>query len=244
MRKIIIIISIILVLAAVGFGVYFGWKNAQTILTPPTDSTPDQNPGAITIPQTPGISATPATDTSKLKTLSDNPVFDYWIFSTSTGNNVFYLSGVGKIFKALDGQDEEITSEPILNLQKIYPSFDGKRVIIKYGDLNSPKFKIFNSETKIFEIFPENIAAANFSPDGKQIAYLGKSGNLIIQTKKIMTISQSDFDLEWILPEKIILTPKPSAFYAASAWVVDTKNKTIVPLVNELSGLMIEWSAD
>jgi len=249
MKKIIIILSIVLALAAIAFGVYFAWKNAQIILTPPTNSTSTENPGAITIPQTSNTPTTASTTVLKLKMLSDQPVFDYWIF-----NNIFYITADAKIFKVKDdGQDEEITTEPILNIQLVKSTFDGKRALIQYGDLNSPKFKIFNSETKIFEMLPENIAAANFSPDAKQIAYLEKTtGNLMVKdligakpkTTKIMTIFQNDFNLQWILPEKIILTPKPSAFYASSAWSVDIKNKTITSLANGINGLIIKWSAD
>ncbi len=252
MKKIIIILGIILALAAIAFGVYFAWKNAQTILTPPTDSTPSQNPGAITIPATPITSTTAPTAALKLTMLSDQPVFDYWIFSQE--NSVFYITQDGKFFKLKDNaEDEAITSEVILNIQAVKSTFDGKRVLIQYGDLNSPKFKIFNSETKVFEMLPGNIVAANFSPDAKQIAYLEKSsGNLMIKdligakpkTTKIMTILQNDFNLQWIVPEKIILLPKPSAFYPSSAWVVDIKNKTITSLANEMSGLIIKWSAD
>ncbi len=262
MKKIIIISSIILGILAILVGVYFAWEKTKSILTPPSvgqqPTTANQQPTAS------GQQAALIAAAQKLKILSDQPIFDYWIFnstptstaasSTPSNNKIFYLMADGKIFVLKeDGKSEAVTSDPISNLQAIKSSSDGKRVIIKSGDFTSPQFIIFNSETKIFELLPENITAATFSPDAKKIAYLEKSsGNLIIKdligTKpksvKILSFNQKDFDLEWILPEKIILFPKASAFYPASAWSVDTKNKTIASLTTEISGLMIKWSTD
>jgi len=250
MKKIIIIISVILGIVAMGLGVYFAWKKTKTILTPP--SAPSQ-------PTSVGITEPTAAErqlaAQKLKILSDQPIFDYWIYSTSS-EQVFYVNQEGKIFKIKeDGNDEAITSEPIENLQTIKSSSDGKRVFIKSGDLVSPKFTIFNSETKIFELLPENITAAAFSPDAKKIAYLETKAiqsdliikdlvNLKQKPSWIISISQKDFDLDWISAEKIVLVPKSSAFYQASAWVIDTKKKTVSPLGAEVNGLMIKWSSN
>ena len=254
MRKTIIIIVIILCVIAIAVGVYFGWKNAQIILNPSAPAS--QQPISIQI----STSTTPNEATNKkLEVVSDQPIFGYWIFSgaTSSEAGVFYLGTDGKIFQVKgDGKDEAITSEPILNVQAIKSSSDGSRVIIEYGDLNTPKFVIFNTAAKIFELLPDDISAADFSPDAKKIAYLETPtstalSNLTIKdlvgskskTTKILSFNQKDFDLQWISPEKIILTPKPSAFYSSSAWLVDIKNKTLTSLASEINGLIIKYSA-
>ncbi len=263
MKKTLIIISSILGILAIMAGVYFAWQKTKAILTPPgvgqQPATNNQQPADNGQP-TQTIAA------QKLKILSDQPILDYWIFypaTTSTAatptstitrdSKIFYLSQDGKIFKLEGGKSEAVSSEPIENIQMIKSSFDGKRVLIKSGDFISPKFIIFNSEAKVFELLPENITAAAFSPDAKKIAYLEKiSGNLMIKdligakpkTVKILSFNQKDFDLDWILAEKIILIPKPSAFYPTSAWIVDTKNKTLSPLGTEVDGLMIKWSTN
>ncbi len=265
MKKAIIIISIVLGVIAMGLGVYFAWKKTKSILTPPSVSPPTAEQGLQ--PTTAG-----QLPTAKLKILSNQPIFDYWIYrpefgvvatstATSTGtitrdSIVFYLNQEGKVFQIeKDGKDEAVTSESIENLQAIKSSSDGKRIIIKSGDLISPKFTIFNSQAKIFELLPENITAAAFSPDAKKIAYLenkvDKSDLIIkdlVNSKQkpawIISISQKDFDLDWISAEKIVLVPKSSAFYQASAWLVDTKKKTVSPIGTEVNGLMIKWSTD
>lgn len=271
MKKIIIITSIILGIVAMGLGIYFAWKKTKSILTPPSVSPPTAEQGLVstTAGQLP---------TAKLKILSNQPIFDYWIYrpefgavatstATSTGtitrdSIVFYLNQEGKVFQIeKDGKDEAVTSESIENLQGIKSSSDGKRVLIKSGDLISPKFTIFNSQAKIFELLPENITAAAFSPDAKKIAYLeNKAGtsDLIVKDLinpkqkpiRIISISQKDFDLDWISAEKIVFIPKSSALYKTSTlkiftfWIVDTKKKTLSPLGTEANGLMIKWSTD
>ena len=251
MKKIIIIISVILGIVAMGLGVYFAWQKTKTILTPPGIG---QQPTASNQQSTTGEQQPAAAQ--KLKILSDQPIFDYWIFypaATSTDSKIFYLSQDGKIFELKDGKSEAVSSEPIGNIQMIKSSLDGKRVLIKFGDFISPKFIIFNTEAKVFELLPENITAAAFSPDAKKIAYLEKnSGNLMIKdligakpkTVKVLSFNQKDFDLDWILAEKIVLTPKPSAFYRTSSWMIDINKKTLIALGTEVNGLMMKWSAD
>jgi len=251
MKKIIIIISVILGIVAMGLGVYFAWQKTKTILTPPGIG---QQPTASNQQSTTGEQQPAAAQ--KLKILSDQQIFDYWIFypaATSTDSKIFYLSQDGKIFQLEGGKSEAVSSEPIGNIQMIKSSFDGKRVLIKFGDFISPKFIIFNTEAKVFELLPENITAAAFSPDAKKIAYLEKnSGNLMIKdligakpkTVKVLSFNQKDFDLDWILAEKIVLTPKPSAFYRTSSWMIDINKKTLIALGTEVNGLMMKWSAD
>ena len=127
----------------------------------------------------------------KIKILSDQPIFDYWIYrpefgvvATSTATStktitrdsiVFYLNQDGLIFKVKeDAEDEAITPEPIENIQLVKFSSNGKFALIKFGDANFSGFVIFNGETKVQEFLPENITAAAFSPDGKKIVYLQK----------------------------------------------------------------------
>ncbi len=274
-KKPLIIISVILGIIAMGVGVYFAWKKSRELLAPPVV----QQPMA-------GEQQLPASAERKIKILSDQPIFDYWVYrpefgvvatstikfatstiSTATSTKtitrdsiVFYLNQDGLIFKVKeDGEDEAVTSEPIENLQQVKSSFDGKFALIKFGDVNFSGFVIFNSETNVQEFLPENTTAVAFSPDGKKIVYLQKqvgfktASDLIIKeltgakpkTVKILSFNQMDFNLNWILPETVILAPKPSAFSAALAWKVDIRNKTFKPLWPiDLNGLMINWSID
>ncbi|PIU98447.1 hypothetical protein COS61_01395 [Candidatus Wolfebacteria bacterium CG03_land_8_20_14_0_80_40_12] len=254
LKKIIIIITVILGILAMLFGVYFSWKKTKQILTPLVSRQPAED---IQLPA-------PISPIPKLKILSNQPIFDYWINVATSTKQIFYLNQDGLLFKIKEGgEDEAVTPEPIKNLQAIKSSFNGKLALIKFDPLASlgkaPRFLIFNSETKISEFLPESATAAAFSPDAKKIAYLETpGGNLVIsnlvikdlvgskpKTSKILSLNQKDFDLEWILPENIILTPKPSAFSADSAWNFNIKTKIFESLdAAGLNGLMINWSID
>jgi hypothetical protein len=245
MKKTIIIIGVILGIVAMALGVYFARKKTKSILTPPSVSPSTAEYGFQ--PTTAGQLAT-----AKLQILSDQPVFDYWLSnSTSPGKtDIFYLNQSGQIFKIKDGEDEIIVAEPKENLQLIKARADGKMVLIKFGDPLSPKFMIFNLETKIWQPL-EGILAAAFSPDNSQIACLEIDGDLMIKdlggskqkTTKIISINQKDFELLWITAEKILLVPKPSYNYESQIWSINLKTKTLSPIISG-QGLATNWSKD
>jgi hypothetical protein len=242
MKKPLVIIIVILGIFAMAIGVYFAWKKSRQILTPP-------GAGQPTAEQT----QLPPLAEKKLKILSDQPIFDYWVYATGTQAEIFYLNQDGQIFKIKkDGEDEAVAVELMENLQSVKSSADGKYVLIKFGDRNFTEFAIFNGESKIFQMLPENTSAAAFSPDGKQIAYLDKTGLFIKdlegakpKVSKILSFNQKDHNLEWILPEIVVLTPKPSAFANSSIWSLNIKNKTFQLLSPiEFEGLFVKWSVD
>ncbi|MFH1346953.1 MAG: hypothetical protein ABIH10_01745 [Spirochaetota bacterium] len=275
-KKLITIIIVVLCVIALGIGVYFAWQKTRTILNPPASSPQNLVDGqSISINGGFTDSVSGATAASKLSIISDNAVYGYWIFNsnspliqnaTSTpkiqGNGVFYIGRDGIIYNVkADGADETLTSNPVENFQSLKSSFDGKRVIIKSGDSGASKFVVYNSEENIFESLPDKITAADFSPDGKKVAYfsanakdLNKSDlaikSLIDLKQKpvtLLSLYQEDFDLNWISQNKITLVPKPSAFYQTSIWVVDVVKKTLSQLTagsNGLSGLIVNWSSD
>ncbi len=266
MKKTIIIIGIILGVAAMGAGIYFAWKKSKEILTPPPlgqkPIVQNQN-----LPVVGGEPTQPAKKEVELKILSDQPIFDYWVYKSAATSTpisstssapvilrqpeIFYIKEDGQIFKVKDGEDEVVSAESISNLQSVKSSADGKMVLVKYGNLANPAFSLFNVEAKVWQALP-NISAATFSPDVKKIAYFEKtSGNLMIKdlfgakpkTTKVLSLNQRDFGLSWILPEKILLVSRPSFDYESQIWSVDLKNKTLNSIASG-HGLIINWSAD
>ena len=242
MKKTISIFSIILIIAAIGVGVYFGWQKSREILTPPSDN---QQP--ITDNQQPPPLLT--TPKPKLQIISDQPVFDYW---TAISGDVFYISQQGKIFKVNEKEDELISDGNINNIIDIKADKNGAMLIVKYGDLNSPKMEIFDVNKKIWQSIGDGISAADFSPDSSKIIYIEKKGNGIsdLTTKdlnsakpkisKIMSLSYLPFNLAWINANNILLISAPSAGYAGEIWQVDIKNKIIKSFASGF-GLSIKW---
>ena len=108
MKKIIIIISVILGIIAIAFGAYFAWQKSKDILEPPIA---EQSPILDT--------ASKIIEQQKLKIISDQPAFYYWLtIATSSQNEIFYINQIGQILKIKeDGEDEIISDRQIENLQ-------------------------------------------------------------------------------------------------------------------------------
>ncbi len=273
-KKIIIITVIILCVIALGAGAYFAWQKTRTILTPPISPQNSVDGKSISINNSANSSSSGAV-ASKLSVISDTAVYGYWVFNSNSsstavspsasstlkiqGSGVFYIGRDGIIYKVkADGADEALTLNPIENFQSLKSSFDGKRVIIKNNSAGIPKFVVYNSGNNIFESLPDKITAADFSPDGKKVAYfsanardLNKSDLItksLVDLKQkpatLLSLYQESFDLDWISQNKITLVPRPSAFYSASIWAVDAVKKTLNQLTAEKNGLIINWSSD
>ncbi len=242
MKKIIIIISVILGIIAIVFGAYFAWKKSKEILEPPIiDQRPIiDNQQQITLAE------------QKLKIISDQPAFYYWLTNSTTTADIFYINQVGQILKIKeDGDDEIISDRQIDNLQSVEANKDGGKIIVKHGS-----FEIYDLAKKIWQPL-QNVSAAAFSPDGTKIAYLENTSanstlsnlttkdliNAKLKPVKIISLNQVDFDLNWISANKIILTPKSSNLVEAEAWQIDIKKKTISPFANG-DGLMINFAKD
>ncbi|MEK7193811.1 MAG: hypothetical protein AAB651_00405, partial [Patescibacteria group bacterium] len=269
MKKIILISGISLAVIAFGLGVYLAWEKSREILQPPASF-----PMAPTFPFSPpaggdaGAGADSGISVPKLRAVSDYGVFDYWIvpFMTSTSSaqagsgqmEILYVNESGQIFKVIEsGDDVMATSEPVSGLRSVYTSKDGKFVIVKSGDLTSPKFNLYNVATGVWQPLSENITAIDFSPDSQKIAYLEKTStnstinNLTIKdltaakpkTTKILSLNQKDFELKWLTSDQILLISKPSAQLTGEIWSVSVKNKTIKLLITG-KGLLVNFADD
>ncbi len=253
-KKLITIIIVVLCVIALGIGIYFAWQKTRVILTPQSSSQGSISGQTISGDNLAGLPLGSAA-ASKLSIISDNTIYDYWIFDSNLSlttsasstqkiqeSGVFYMGRDGIIYKVkVDGADEVLTSVPVENFQSLKSSFDGKRVIIKTNNTGTSKFVIYNSENNIFESLVDKITAVDFSPDGKKIAYflantkdLNKSDLItksLVDLKQkpttLISFYQNDFDLDWISQNKITLISKPSAFYQASIWAVDVIKKTL-----------------
>ncbi len=241
-KKTIIIISIVVGVVALGLGIYFAWNKAQKALVPASNQQPTTNNQQL-------LSATEP----KLKILSKNGAFDYWIANSTSTKSIFYISNNGNIFKINGDREEIISNDLIENLQLIKVSPDNKMVLIKSGRQGTFHINIFNSEKNIWQPALLGISVADFSPDGKKIAYLTnsdlKQADLMIKDlvnakqkpEKIISINQQDFDLKWIENNAILLVPKPSFDFSSEIWKINIKTKTLLKLMSD-KGMMVGWS--
>ncbi|MEK9154464.1 MAG: hypothetical protein AAB596_00085 [Patescibacteria group bacterium] len=239
MKKIIIIITAIIFISAISFGVYFAWKKSKEILTPPTanQQPTTNNQQQITLEK-------------KLKIISDQEVFDFWLAANATSTEIFYINNQGQILKVKPDVEDEIISDRIIsNLKAVEADNSGNKIIVKAN-----KIEIFDIKKKIWQEI--NALAAGFSVDGTKVAYLENTGataisNLIIKdlkdakqkTTKVLSFNQYGFDLKWITSDKVLLIPKSSASYDNEIWSIDIKNKALSIFANG-KGLLIDFAKD
>lgn len=243
MKKIIIITSVILILAAISIGVYFAWQKSKSILTPP--SVPAANVSG-------DIQFQNSANQKKIKILGSQPAIKYWLAQSATTSDIFYANQSGQILKISqkkEDKDEAISDRQFNDIKNILTSKDGKNIIIENGQKKS-QFEIFNLDKKVWQTIPNALSVA-FSPDGKKIAYLDNSGtaaNLITKSigdgkqksVKIISINQKDFSINWRAENKIILVSRPSYYYRGEIWQINLLNKTISFLTSGY-GLIINW---
>ena len=146
-------LAVIIIFIAVGFGVYFGWKKSKEILTPPMA---EQGSPQGAASQTP--------EHQRLKILSDQPVFNYFIRQgiggLATSSEIFYVNSSGQILKVSGGEDEIISDRIVENFQGIEADKSGDRIIVKYG-LTMPIYLSSSLKTKAASCEVDNLLNFN-----------------------------------------------------------------------------------
>lgn len=252
MTKRIITISIIVLAAlAILYGGYVLVRRAYQVIT--GETTPPA-PTAQILPK------------ANIRVLSDEEVFDYWLLvnATTSEKEIYYLTRDGRIFKALQNQDELIAEQPIENLQSLKPSRNGSYVIVRFGSILNPQFSILSIKERSWQPLPLGVKSADFSPDATQIAILlAENGrqSLIIQdfgknlststqgqrppradSRRLLSLYQRGLELQWLTPEKVILTEPPSDLLLSQIWEVNTQTGNIRKMISDSFGLLVHWS--
>lgn len=177
-------------------------------------------------------------------------VFDYFIQS-ATSSIVFQKNGKVAIFT--QSGIEFISDSEIQDILQAGFSSDGSKLMVLFGKRDSPQASIFDTKSKSWTPFSEEVYSFAWSPTGNKIAYLAKVGAKyeikILDTNKINTKPQTlfifnaeDIKLTWPKPEQIMVWQTPSAEVPGSLLKIDVTKKTIVPIIEDRNGLDITWS--
>src|SRR3989338_4768467 len=258
-KKIIIISSVIGLLILGGLAYYYfypggdktindlfgrlpGLPDRRIIITPPPKPKPpktkeelEREARLIQIVSKPIISPTLSKDGAKI------------LYYAKAGGN---LEAVG-----LDGKNEEkISNITILGLlEALWQNPDKGAAILTYIESGSGKRFISSTATSGVIFLPANVIAANWSYDGKEIAYFinqKESFNLTIADEKAQkpTVVYStpipDFNIFWTSKNKILLASRPSGAAPGILFYFDRTKKTFNKIFTESYGLTILPSPD
>jgi len=263
MKKFLIILIFVLVVVALGVGGYYLRSSQESVASPAQTenaSTPAQtaeNQDTTTqLPQTEQSATTQnqpgAAGVSKLNLVSQSQALDYFV---DKGSNAFILQPDGQVIKMSGGKAESLSNG--LSADVTYASFssDGKRIAAYTSDsLSGNKIHIFDTENKIWSLFPN--AAQNFSwaPDSHKIAYLSRVGgvntiytadadNSRVKPTELIKMRAEDMTISWPIPSAIFLGDRPNSAWNSSLWSLNVSKKTLSPLLSDMPGLETGWSS-
>lgn len=250
MSKKALTILIIVGIIAIGAGVYLAWQRySKPLATLPQNLNQQNYNNQVNLPA--------SNVTSKLNILSKSDAVVYWVgnSSTSTTQDVFYISSNGNLNQISDGKEEVISNENPGTIEFAKTLAVDKKVLVVFKKTSLIP-EIFDITKKLWIRFingNEVVASIDVSPDGKKVAYIAENNkggedlftydlsNNKAKAVKIMTLNIKDFSLNWVDDNSLIFTPKPAFNYSAEAWKLDLQTKTLSK-ITEGRGLMFNWA--
>lgn len=237
MKKYLKILLIIIILAAIGAGIYYFFRTNQTAQKILTNVFPETAKTGEEL-------RTGATEGGRLATLADEEIFDYWV-NAKTGS-VYYLNPTGQAFKLSNLGGELINSQTLPRLNKVSASNDGTYALAKFSYPNFPTFSIFSTVTNSWQPLPAGTIAAAWSPENPEIAFVDSQALRILnlasqKTTEVVKMSQQELGLHWRKDGKILIYANSGT--ATKVLLLNPKDKILVPFLEE-NDLIISWSKD
>jgi hypothetical protein len=169
-------------------------------------------------------------------------------FYVMPSETVLYLERSGKVIKAAKNASvETLSSSPLMNIRSARFSFDGRRLLVGYGEVNI-QWSVFDTEKKTWHPLAGTILTATWSPSDNRIAYISARGIETIdmsaakpQGQLIQKIAIADTDILWPSLNRLILADKPSSATRSSILSFDMKTKE-VGLIGEHLGYAGLWN--
>lgn len=192
------------------------------------------------------------TTVQKFGVLSQSPVLNYFV---DTQNNITAIQPTGAIITIINGQTATVNSSTVTGIISTSFSYDGKKIVMSYGNPSNPQAGIYTITTNAWTALPQGILSPRWSPTNNyQIAYLTapSAGKLILQTinaanlkaapTTLLTLNANDLALQWPTANEFILSDKPTSQNAGSIWAYNSSARTLNPLIYEVPGAEGIWS--
>jgi hypothetical protein len=192
------------------------------------------------------------TAVSNFGVLSQNPVLDYFI---DAKNDITAIQPSGAVIAIANGQTTTVSSSTIDGIISASFSYDGKKIVVNYGDPSDPQAGVYDVATNAWTALPQGMLSPQWSPiNNYQIAYLvvPSAGKLALATinaaniktapTTLLTLNANDLTLQWPTASEFILSDKPTSQNAGAVWVYNPSAGTLNPLIYEVSGAEGIWS--
>lgn len=260
MRRYIYIIIGIVILAIVVLLFALAWKKPATTNTsggagslPQAGTQAGRSSGGLTTSGTQGGTSGGQVTGKGIGIVSNEPVLNYFVDSQNT---VITVQPDGKIEQIAKGQSTYLSSSKINDVLWADFSYDGKKILVAFGDALNPQWSTFDVATKAWTVLPLNPAVAAWSPVDYKIAYLLASGgsgvslqtlditNMKAKPKILLSFPDADFEISWPATNTIFLSDRSSAFFSSSVFAFNVKSGTLAAVVKNRVGLQTRWNAN
>jgi hypothetical protein len=259
-KRLIRIISIILIIAGIGVGVYYLWIwlnakggvsgiiSGEVPTTEVVETTTNATTTAGTDIGTETTTQEPQVITQKLSVLINSPVFEYWL--SSKDNSLYFANLNGQIIKINnDGSRSLVSSQTLSDLHSLLSSADGSMVLAEFNYPELPSLSVFSASSTSWKPLPAGTISAAFSPDSKTVAYTDQSAlrTMDLATQKITEIqkmSQVGFKLNWLKPSEILFYEEPSIETINKYYSFNLTTKIFTNIIDGQFGVDIIWSKD
>jgi hypothetical protein len=261
MRRTIIIVGIVILLAILGIGLYFLFFAPKPAATTGASGTTGSLPA--TGNQTGNSSGNSGSNTNGLgnngaPTIGKNfgvaasgSVLDYFV---SPSGVVTIINADGTISQVANGQLSVLSQLAIQNISSASFSYDGAKALINFGSPTSPQASVFDVASKAWTALPVGMQSPAWSPSDYRIAYATNNANaaetfLTIDVSKAkpapiaaITLHAQDLAVAWPAKNELAFYTKPSAYSAGTILTFNMQNKAVTPIASEIYGLMAEWN--
>jgi len=229
MKKILLIIGVLILIAVVG---YFGWRYFQSFLN-----------------QEEFLPPPPTTFESPFQLMVNREVFSYW--KNNETDELYYLSTDGDMYSQdTSGTETKISEQTISDFYATSITLNANKLLVAFGTPYDSYFSVFDTESQTWEVlFNPDITAAALSPNGLERAYFESPDTLVLEdeagdTTILTAFHQKDVLIEWLLPDALYISQRPSAQVRSSLWKLTLSDKTLIPLAINQLGLSTQWSSD
>jgi hypothetical protein len=261
MRRTIIIIGIVILLAILSIGLYFLFFASKPASTTGTSGTTGSLP--VTGNQTGNSSGNSGANTSGLgnnnsPTIGQNfgvvassSVLDYFV---SPVGAVTTINTDGTISQTSNGQSSVLSQLAIQNILSASFSYDGTKAFVSFGNPTTPQTSVFDIASKAWVSLPVGMQSPAWSPSDYRIAYATTNANgaqtfFTIDASKAkptqvaaITLHAQGLAVAWPAKNELAFYTKPSAYSAGTILAFNIQNKNLTPIASEIYGLMAEWN--
>ncbi|MFA6494770.1 MAG: hypothetical protein WC246_00155 [Candidatus Paceibacterota bacterium] len=255
-NRIIIIIIALLVVAAIGVGVYFGLQGAKQAATPGQSSgggtfplssgSNNQGSGALSVNQGQPDQSAPSAALQQQKNnlfqLTTNPAAVFWVASSTTStsgiirNAVYYMNAKGDVVQIQDiGREQTIAGSSFGTPLRLWQNKSGSKIVVLF---DSRTYALFDIKTKAWDVLPAETMDVAFSPDGAKLAILKElNGQAIVSaislgtarrtSTTLVSLAMVDVKIYWPSASRLFFVSRSSSGVDGQVWYFDLTKKTL-----------------